>query len=88
VELDDGLTAPAKARLLRRGLLEITLHEGRKRQVRRMCEAIGHEVKTLQRVAFGPLRLGGLDEGEHRRLTPAEVERLRKAAAPWNNPPP
>jgi 23S rRNA pseudouridine2605 synthase len=88
VELDDGLTAPAKARLLRRGLIEVTLHEGRKRQVRRMCEAIGHEVKALERVAFGPLRLGGLDPGEHRRLAPAEVERLRKAAGPWNNPPP
>ncbi len=81
VELDDGLTAPAGVRQLEPGLLEITLHEGRKRQVRRMCEAVGHRVKTLERVAFGPLRLEKLPEGEFRRLTPAEVERLRKAPA-------
>ncbi|HKN94110.1 MAG TPA: pseudouridine synthase [Thermoleophilaceae bacterium] len=79
VELDDGRTAPARVRQLEPGLLEITLHEGRKRQVRRMCEAVGHRVKALERVAFGPLRLEKLPEGEFRRLTPAEVERLRKA---------
>ena len=79
VELDDGRTAPARVRQLEPGLLEITVHEGRKRQVRRMCEAVGHRVKALERVAFGPLRLEKLPEGEFRRLTPAEVERLRKA---------
>jgi 23S rRNA pseudouridine2605 synthase len=57
--------------------LELTIHEGRKRQVRRMCEAVGHPVRSLERVAFGPLRLAGLEPGEHRRLSPAEVERLR-----------
>ena len=57
--------------------LELTIHEGRKRQVKRMCEAVGHPVKRLERIAFGPLRLGGLELGEHRRLTSAEVERLR-----------
>jgi 23S rRNA pseudouridine2605 synthase len=77
VELDDGRTAPARVRQVRPGLLEITIHEGRKRQVRRMCEAVGHPVERLQRVAFGPLRLAGLKEGAARRLTAAEVERLR-----------
>jgi 23S rRNA pseudouridine2605 synthase len=77
VELDDGVTAPAGVRQVRPGVLELTLREGRKRQVRRMCEAVGHTVVGLRRVAFGPLRLGDLAEGRHRRLTAAEVERLR-----------
>jgi 23S rRNA pseudouridine2605 synthase len=80
VELDDGRTAPAQVRLLGPHELELTIHEGRKRQVRRMCEAVGHRVVDLRRVAFGPLRLGDLAAGRHRRLTAAEVERLRKAA--------
>jgi 23S rRNA pseudouridine2605 synthase len=80
VELEDGRTAPARARLVEPGVLEITIREGRKRQVRRMCEAVGHRVVELERIAFGPLRLRGLAPGAHRRLTPAEVERLRKAA--------
>jgi 23S rRNA pseudouridine2605 synthase len=77
VELDDGPTAPARVRRIGHDWLELTIHEGRKRQVRRMCEAVGHPVKELQRVAFGPLRLGGLEPGEHRALRPAEIERLR-----------
>ena len=77
VELDDGMTALAGARLVEPGLLELELREGRKRQVRRMCEAVGHPVTALERVAFGPLRLEGLAPGESRRLTAAEVERLR-----------
>jgi 23S rRNA pseudouridine2605 synthase len=81
VELEDGRTAPAKVRQLEPGELEITIHEGRKRQVRRMCEAVGHRVAALERTAFGPLRLERLAEGDFRRLTPAEVERLRKAPA-------
>jgi 23S rRNA pseudouridine2605 synthase len=80
VELDDGRTAPASARQVEPGVLELTIHQGRKRQVRRMCEAVGHRVTSLERIAFGPLRLDKLPEGEFRRLTPAEVERLRKAA--------
>ncbi|MGZ4203116.1 MAG: pseudouridine synthase [Thermoleophilaceae bacterium] len=80
VELDDGRTAPAKVRQVEPGLLEIVLREGRKRQVRRMCEAVGHRVLELERTAFGPLRLEKLPEGEFRPLSPAEVERLRKAA--------
>ena len=81
VELDDGRTAPAKAREVRPGLVEIELKEGRKRQVRRMLEAVGHPVTELERVAFGPLRLTGLAVGRHRRLTAAEIERLRQSAA-------
>jgi 23S rRNA pseudouridine2605 synthase len=80
IELDDGLTAPAGVRQLRPGVLELTLREGRKRQVRRMCAAVGHPVRRLSRVAFGPLRLGDLGEGHVRRLSPAEVQRLRDAA--------
>lgn len=81
VELEDGRSAPASARALGPGELEITLREGRKRQVRRMCEALGHQVTALERIAFGPLRLGALEPGESRRLSAAEVERLRKAVA-------
>jgi 23S rRNA pseudouridine2605 synthase len=80
VELDDGRTAPARVRLIGPHELELTIHEGRKRQVRRMCEAVGHRVLALQRIAFGPLRLGDLRAGRHRRLTAAEVARLRAAA--------
>lgn len=82
IELDDGPTLPAEVRQVEPGVLQITLREGRKRQVRRMCAAIGHPVQDLQRVAFGPLRLGDLHEGRVRRLSPAEVQRLRDAAAP------
>ena len=81
VDLDDGRTAPAKVRQVEPGVLEITIHEGRKRQVRRMLEAVGHRVEALERIAFGPLRLERLSEGDYRRLTPAEVERLRKLSA-------
>jgi 23S rRNA pseudouridine2605 synthase len=80
IELEDGRTAPAQVRMLGPHELELTIHEGRKRQVRRMCEAVGHRVVDLRRVAFGSLRLGDLAAGRHRRLTAAEVERLRKDA--------
>ncbi len=87
VELDDGPTAPAKVRRIEPGVLEIVVSEGRKRQVRRMCEAIGLKVLTLERVAFGPLALdeadrggGPLAPGRARRLDRVEVERLRGAA--------
>jgi 23S rRNA pseudouridine2605 synthase len=80
IELEDGRTAPAHVRMLGPHELELTIHEGRKRQVRRMCEAVGHRVVDLRRIAFGPLRLGDLSAGRHRRLTAAEVERLRDAA--------
>jgi 23S rRNA pseudouridine2605 synthase len=67
VELEDGPSAPARVRRLGQNLIEITIHEGRNRQVRRMCEAAGRPVLALERVAFGSLRLGGLAVGEHRR---------------------
>jgi|HubBroStandDraft_3_1064219.scaffolds.fasta_scaffold00968_6 23S rRNA pseudouridine2605 synthase len=79
VRLEDGMTAPARARRAGRGVLELTIHEGRNRQVRRMCEAVGHPVLELRRVAFGPLTLGELAPGAHRRLSEAEVELLRGA---------
>jgi 23S rRNA pseudouridine2605 synthase len=80
VQLDDGRTAPAQVRQLRPGVLELTIREGRKRQVRRMCEAVGHRVQSLQRIGFGPLELGRLEEGRARRLRPGEVRALKAAA--------
>jgi 23S rRNA pseudouridine2605 synthase len=79
VELDDGRTAPAKVRRVTPDTLEITIHEGRKRQVRRMCEAVGHRVVSLERIRFGPLSLGTLRAGRYRKLTLAEVQRLHDA---------
>jgi 23S rRNA pseudouridine2605 synthase len=80
VELEDGRTAPAKVRRVSSDTLELTIHEGRNRQIKRMCEAIGHRVVALRRTRFGPLALGDLESGASRRLSAAEVERLRKAA--------
>jgi 23S rRNA pseudouridine2605 synthase len=77
VKLEDGLTAPARVRRVKQDVIELTIHEGRNRQVRKMCKAVGHAVLELQRTAFGPLRLDGLKEGQHRELAAAEVERLR-----------
>jgi 23S rRNA pseudouridine2605 synthase len=76
VELDDGLTAPARARRIKSDLIELTIYEGRNRQVRRMCEAVGHPVLALERIAFGPLRLDGLATGGWRLCGAAEVECL------------
>jgi 23S rRNA pseudouridine2605 synthase len=78
VELEDGPTAPAQVRLVGEGgdELELTIREGRNRQVRRMCEAVGHPVLALQRIAFGPLRLGDLQPGAHRRLGEVELRKL------------
>ena len=61
-------------------MLEITIHEGRKRILRRMCEAVGHPVLTLKRTALGPLRLENLPMGKSRRLRPREVAQLRRSA--------
>ena len=80
VQLEDGRTAPAQARQPAAGVVEITIREGKKRQVRRMLEAVGHRVVELERVAFGPLGLRGLEVGKSRRLTQREIERLRRAA--------
>src|SRR4051812_18686773 len=85
VELDDGPTAPARARRLAPDLVELTITEGRKRQVRRMLEAVGHPVRDLRRVAFGPLELGDLAPGAARRLKASEVETLRRAVSARRN---
>jgi len=77
VELEDGRTGPARVRSIGRGELELTISEGRNRQVRRMCEAVGHPVTELTRVAFGGLRLGSLQPGAYRLLSLTEVDRLR-----------
>ena len=87
VELEEGRTSPADVVELEPGLLEITIAEGRKRQVRRMFEAVGHAVAELQRVSFGPLGLGDLAVGESRRLGAAEVEELRAASEPAGGTP-
>jgi 23S rRNA pseudouridine2605 synthase len=81
VELDDGPTAPARVRRLSPRVIEVTIREGRNRQLRRMAEAVGNEVVSLSRTAFGPLRLGELGEGRARRLSATEVRRLWKDAA-------
>jgi 23S rRNA pseudouridine2605 synthase len=82
VELDDGHTAPARARRTAEREIEISIHEGRNRQVRRMAEAVGNEVVRLERVRLGPLELGELRPGEARRLTDDEVRRLWEDARP------
>jgi 23S rRNA pseudouridine2605 synthase len=79
VELEDGVTAPAKVSLLGPGLVRLTIHEGRNRQVRRMCAAVGHPVRRLARVRIGPLRDSHLAPGEWRPLTVAEVRSLEAA---------
>ena len=76
--LDDGRTAPARVRRVSARVLELTIREGRNRQVRRMAEAIGNEVVELERIGFGPLRLEGLALGQSRRLRAAELRRLWK----------
>src|SRR5436190_2615767 len=82
VELDDGPTRPAKARRISARVVELTLAEGRNRQVRRMVEAVGNEVAGLKRIRFGPMTLGTLPEGNARKLRPPEVTRLWKDARP------
>lgn len=79
VELDDGITAPAKASLVGPGVLRLVIHEGRNRQVRRMCEAVGHPVRRLVRTRIGPLTDPSLPPGEVRRLLTAEVRALEAA---------
>lgn len=77
VELEDGLTAPAEVYLLGENLVEVTIHEGRNRQVRRMFAAIGCDVKRLRRIKFAGLTLDGLKVGAFRALTAEEVARLK-----------
>ncbi|MCM3077950.1 MULTISPECIES: pseudouridine synthase [Brevibacillus] len=84
IMLEDGMTAPGEARMVKKStgnekaLLEIMIHEGRNRQVRRMCAAIGHPVLALERIRLGFLTLEGLSQGQFRPLTSDEVERLKK----------
>jgi 23S rRNA pseudouridine2605 synthase len=84
VALEDGRTRPAVVSVLtspgRESTLEITIHEGRNRMVRRMLEAVGHPVRALERVAFGPLELGRLRPGDSRKVRPRELEELRRRA--------
>ncbi len=80
IELEDGRTAPARVRAISPRVVELTLGEGRNRQVRRMVEAIGNKVTSLTRIRFGSLELGTLQEGRARRLRPPEVKRLWKDA--------
>jgi 23S rRNA pseudouridine2605 synthase len=77
VELEDGRTAPARARLLTPSTIELVLHEGRKHQVKRMCEAVGHPVRRLHRSRYAGLTVEGLEPGAWRELEPSEVDRLR-----------
>lgn len=80
IELDDGSTAPAQARRLGPGCVELSLHEGRKHQVKRMLAAVGHPVTRLHRSRYAGLTLDGLAPGEWRELEPAELEGLRQTA--------
>jgi len=86
VDLEDGRTAPAQARVAQTtptgAALEIVIHEGRNRQVRRMCEAVGHPVRRLVRTRFGPLRDNRLAPGQWRPLTQEEIRALYAAADP------
>ena len=81
IELDDGTTAPARAALLDPSVLRLTIHEGRNRQVRRMCEAIGHPVVRLIRTRIGPLADRSLAPGAWRELTGDELRSLQRAVA-------
>lgn len=81
VELDDGVTAPARVSQLQPGMLRMVIHEGRNRQIRRMCDAVGHPVERLVRTRIGPLVDRHLGPGEWRELTRDEVHELEKAAA-------
>jgi 23S rRNA pseudouridine2605 synthase len=86
IELEDGRTAPARVRSLGASRIELTIHEGRNRQVKRMCEAVGHPVRRLHRAAYAGLTLEGLEPGQWRELEPSEVERLNRLVAPRRGP--
>ena len=79
IELDDGWTAPAQVSQPEPGVLRIVIHEGRNRQVRRMCDAVGHPVKRLIRTRIGPLRDMRLAPGSYRELTRQEVRQISEA---------
>jgi 23S rRNA pseudouridine2605 synthase len=79
VELEDGITSPAQVSRVSEGLLRIVIHEGRNRQVRRMCSAIGHDVTRLVRTRIGPIQDATLTPGSSRQLSLSEVRRLMEA---------
>ena len=81
IELDDGMTSPAEVGQLQPGVLRIVIHEGRNRQIRRMCDAVGHPVERLVRVRVGPLIDRTLAPGKWRHLTTAEVVSLNQATS-------
>lgn len=81
VELEDGLTAPAQASSPADGMIRLVIHEGRNRQVRRMCDAVGHPVLRLVRVRIGPIRDPQLAPGQWRELTQDEVRALERAVS-------
>jgi pseudouridine synthase len=78
VGLDDGRTAPAAARLLGPGRVELTIHEGRKHQVKRMLAAVGHPVRKLHRARYAQLGVDDLSPGAWRELTRDEIDALRR----------
>lgn len=82
--LDDGITSPAEIKIITEtntnSLISVTIHEGKNRQIRRMCEEVGIDLIALERVQFGPLSLGKLKPGKYRELTAQEVQTLRNAA--------
>jgi 23S rRNA pseudouridine2605 synthase len=82
VELEDGLTAPAVARRVGPRTIELTIHEGKNRQVKRMLEAVGLSVQRLHRSAYAGLTVDGLKPGDYRKLTAREVEQLRSGGPP------
>jgi 23S rRNA pseudouridine2605 synthase len=82
VELDDGRTSPAKVDRFSSSRIELTIHEGKKHQVKRMLQAVGHPVRRLHRSRYAGLTLDGLAPGEWRELTPDEVAMLRAPGAP------
>jgi 23S rRNA pseudouridine2605 synthase len=87
VELTDGPTAPAEVGVLAPGVLRLVVHEGRYRQVRRMCEAVGHPVRRLVRTRIGPVRDTALPPGRWRTLSAQEVRALARAASGGARPP-
>lgn len=86
IDLEDGPTAPARVAVVAPSLLRIVIHEGRNRQVRRMCEAVGHPVTRLVRTRIGPLTDPTLQPGAWRPLTIDEVRALAAAALPTDDP--
>ncbi|WP_335876845.1 pseudouridine synthase [Anoxybacter fermentans] len=82
IELEDGMTAPARVELIKRkknySVIKMTIHEGRKRQVRRMMDAVGYPVLKLKRIKLGPLTLGDLKPGKYRHLSQKEIKVLKK----------